>query len=411
MSAAKRHEFRVTAALEAAQAFLVKSKDMTHDDLCEAFKALPKAVQKLYDKLHKDEFFAPENAVLEKRREVLSPSGKYKLVITPFATKPGSWNYSQGIVYRKDSDDPIAEVRRNYGAFPNTFVEGHPKGDFLVCGEDYQGQTVIELNTGERRDLLSDGTDKGWGFCWSSHRYDVANQILVVCGCHWACPYEHRFYDFSNPMAGWPEIEPENERVDADERRDPELDPDGTMRAFMTRYTDDDDDEETDEEAAKKPHAPIVDIIRTYKREGLKFKLTEEWVSDYEKDRRVQRVEWERKDREWTANFKATDPLYLAYAELVKDPALSPESHMSIGITYDGWGGEWKGNERRWCRRIMYESKKTRKGWTVDLEWAVETGPIKLVIFKDGNTHEDKFFEHSVVGMNEAFAYAKGLQS
>src|SRR5271155_2674993 len=120
--------------LQAAQEFLAKSDGMEREALREAYKALPEEVQKLYSKLRKDAFFAPENAQVDKRHEVLSPSGKYKLVITPFATGPGSWNYSQGIVYRKDDDKPIAEVRRNYGGFPNLFIEGHPKGDFLVAG-------------------------------------------------------------------------------------------------------------------------------------------------------------------------------------------------------------------------------------------------------------------------------------
>ena len=40
----------------------------------------------------------------------------------------------------------------------------------------------------------------------------------------------------------------------------------------------------------------------------------------------------------------------------------------------------------------------------------MKTGPIKLVIFKDGKSHEAKFFmEHSVKSMEEAFAYSKEL--
>jgi hypothetical protein len=390
-----------------AQAFMGKAKDMTREALNEAVKALPESVRSAYRDLRKASYYAPENEKIESRTEHLSPDGQYKLVVGYFGTGPGSWNYSQGMIYRLGSNNPIAVVRRNYSAFPYAWVahqNGHP---YLICGEDYQGQTVIELDTGARRDLLSDGSDKGWGFCWAAYTYDAPNQLLVVCGCHWACPYEHRFFDFSNPMSGWPEVEPD-EPVDADERKEPELDPDGTMRAFMTRYTDDDDDEEeTDEEKAKKPKDPIVDVIRTYRRDSLKFKLIEEWASDYEKDRRIKREEWERKDKEWTANFKATDPLYLAYAELVNDPALSPADHTGVGQTYDDWakGSDWSGKERRWCRRIVTHKGKT--GPTVDLEWAVDTGPIKLVFYRDGKSDGHKFFEHSVEGMKSAFAAAK----
>ena len=58
---------------------------------------------------------------------------------------------------------------------------------------------------------------------------------------------------------------------------------------------------------------------------------------------------------------------------------------------------------------LVNRNHKGKKGWTVDLEWAVKTGPIKLDVFKDGNKHESKFFPHTVEAMHEAFAYAKGL--
>ena len=367
-------------------------------------KYLPKSIQKAYWDRRKAAYFNPKNAVGSKE-EKLSLSGRHILRISYFSTDPGSWNYSQGVVYRADGGEPIATVQRNYDSFPYLFVEGHPKGDFLVCGKDYQGQTVINLTTGARRDLMSDGSKVGGGFCWSSYVYDAPNQLLIVNGCHWGAPYEHRFYDFSDPMNGWPEVTLSDSGVDADERKDPELDPDGTLRTFMTRYTEDDEDDETDEEAAEKPRAEIVDVICTYKREGSKFKLIEKWVSDYEKDRRVRQQESSRKWEEWKAHFKATDPLYLTYAELVKDPKLSPETYDSLGFTYYGWSPDWKGEESRWCRRII--THKGKNGVTVDLEWATDTGPIKIDFFRDGNSAGHQFFEHSVDGMKQAFSVAK----
>ena len=58
-------------------------------------------------------------------------------------------------------------------------------------------------------------------------------------------------------------------------------------------------------------------------------------------------------------------------------------------------------------KRIL--NKKDTQPYTVDLDWAVKTGPIKLTIFKNGNTHETKFYEHSVTGMIEAFALTEKL--
>lgn len=153
-------------------------------------------------------FFRPENEREGSRREISSPTGKYRLVVSSFSTGRGTWDYAQGEVYRTASADPIAVVQRNFDWFPFLFVEAHPNGhDYLVCGEDYQGQTVVELDTGRRRDHLPDEAKDGIAFCWAEMRFEPSAVMLVVEGCIWACPYEFRFFDFSDPMSGWPEIE------------------------------------------------------------------------------------------------------------------------------------------------------------------------------------------------------------
>lgn len=402
----------MASVLEQAREFLAKAGDLTREALGEALKALPKDVQDAYWDMRKAAYFTPENQVGDSINEIMSPSGKYKLVVSRFTTGPGSWNYSQGVVFAIGSDTPIATVRRNYGAFPNAFVEGHPKGDFLVCGADYQGQTVVNLTTGERRDHLPKAAGRGAGFCWSSYRYDATNAMLIVAGCFWACPYEYRFFDFSDPMSGWPEIE-SSDGADDDDKW-PEVLPDGTIRCFQTYQPDDDEDEE-DEGAPKEKRPSEERSIKTFRREGLKLVLIEEWVSEAEQGRRKRNEEARIRYEQEVADFKASDPLYLTYIELVKDPALSPDSYEGVGVTYEGWCPDFKERERRWCRRIV-GAKRDAKGqvikgeWTIDLEWATKTGPIKLVIYQGGKaSSEGKFFEHSVDGMRSAFSYAKGL--
>lgn len=386
--------------LKPARELVVSEYRMTKEAISEAYKALSAEEKDFYRKTKKALHFAPENEQAGSTKEHLSPSGKYKLVTSKFTTTPTSWSYTQGKVFQVGSDTPIAIVQRNYSAFPFSFVEGHANGhDYIVAGQDYQGQTVVELDTGKRRDTLSDGTDKGHGFCWAESRYDAASQVLTVCGCHWACPYEFRFYDFSNPMEGWPEIEGDT-CVDEDPKW-PEIDSDGTIRSFASegKYNDEDED------GPKKD--PIFASISTFKREGLTLVLQNEWVSDKEKQNRIDREEGNRKYEAEITKFKATDPLYLAYLERVKDPDLSPDTWESVGITHENWCPDFKERERRLCRRIVY--RKKGPGPTIDLEWAAVSGPIKLVIYKDGKHFEDKFFEHSVAAMNEAFTYAKSV--
>ena len=196
-----------------AQAFVEKAKSMERpayydalDTLSQEDRALVRKIQYEESRREMDKFFVPENA--GERYEKLSPDGKYKLVVTSYTTGKGYWNYTQGLVYQVGENKPIFEVRRNYHGFPFQWIDGHTNGhQYLVCGEDYQGQTVLELDTGKRRDFMPSQADYGCGFCWVDYKFDAPSLILTVCGCHWACPYEYRLYDFSDPMNGWPGIE------------------------------------------------------------------------------------------------------------------------------------------------------------------------------------------------------------
>jgi hypothetical protein len=391
--------------LDEAKKFFEKANDLTQDLLQEAAKQLPDEVQKAFWKLRKASHFDPKNA--GESTESLSPSGRYKLVVTLFSTGPGTWNYSQGTVYRLGSDEPLAVVQRNYARFPFLFVEGHPKGDFLVCGENYQGQTVIELTTGRRRDELPETANKGFGFCWAHYEWIPSMQALLVDGCFWACPYEYRFYDFSDPMAGWPQIG-EVVNIDADDRK-PELLPNGNIKVFQTAYRSD-EEAENDDENQPEPLGEIA-AYKVYRREGLNLIEVETWTSEKEFDRRQKNKEVEERWEKWFANFKSTDPLYIAMMDGIKDPVFSPEEHLGVGITHDRWCPDFTTQERRIRKRIHWRSD-VKTGYTIDLEWGAETGPVKLVIFKAGQTFEDKFFmEHSTKAMQDALAYAKALVS
>lgn len=163
----------------------------------------------------KDDFFVKEN--LQKETESLSPSGQFKIVIQDYSTKEGCWNFTRGIVYRADDEKrtkPICDVKRNYSAFPYLFVE-REDGDFLVAGESYTSQDVYNLRNGEHYKPKTDDE-----FCWAEFDISPNGKIIHVDGCYWAGPYEHRFYDFSNPSEGWPLIEFENKEEVYDRRCD-----------------------------------------------------------------------------------------------------------------------------------------------------------------------------------------------
>lgn len=142
------------------------------------------------------DYYLEEN--LDKTEVINSSSGKYKLEIKHYK-RQGSWNYTRGLVY-KDNEE-IADIKRNYCSFFHAFVENHPNGhDYLLCGQNYQGQTVIELDTGDRVDYLPGTARKGHGFCCAAYYPSPNKKYLFIDGCYWACPYESRIVDFSEPM-------------------------------------------------------------------------------------------------------------------------------------------------------------------------------------------------------------------
>lgn len=342
--------------------------------------------------------------IREEVKKDTSPSGEYHLVIYKYKTDPGYGDVSLGKIYKKGSDTPLFEVRRNFYSFPYSWVEGHPNGhDYLITGEDYQGQTVLELDTGNRRDYLPEAAKKGHGFCWAGHAFNYKHQILVVEGCFWAAPYESKFFDFSDPMSGWSEIVMDS-YIDC-YGQEPVFNEDGTLTCYQSEDADYDEDGDQDEEKTKYKASAIA-ASKTFSREGLKLVLINEWVADKEQIKRNVREENQRKYDEGFKTFRDADPLYLAMIEGLKDPIFNPDAYDSVGQTYEAWCPWFTPLETRLCRRIL----NRKYTYTVDLEWGCITGPVKLVIYKNGKHLEDKFFmEHSVTSINAAFEYTKRL--
>jgi hypothetical protein len=54
-------------------------------------------------------------------------------------------------------------------------------------------------------------------FCWAKIEVDPESENhLIVEGCYWACPYERRRYDVTNPFA-FPYLEEDLGYVDEEE--------------------------------------------------------------------------------------------------------------------------------------------------------------------------------------------------
>ena len=147
-----------------------------------------------------EEVFSRYSRLEGEEQQSVSPSGLYRLDISRYG-EPGKvcWEYSRGIVRRLADGKVIADVKRNYGHFWHAWVH-HPNGnEYLLCGEDYQGYSVVNLTQGEYRMYFPEEGYPGVAFCWAAVYPSPDRLVLAVDGCVWACPYELVFYDFRTP--------------------------------------------------------------------------------------------------------------------------------------------------------------------------------------------------------------------
>lgn len=144
-------------------------------------------------------FYFQEQYKTEEVEVFYSPDNQYKLLIEHFRCVDGNvrHDYTRGIITSIDNSIKI-EINRNYGHFIYEWViRGQQK--YLLCGEDYQGYTIVNLVNQKILNYVPEEWHNGTGFCWAAIHYTPGINVLVVEGCQWACEYEIIFYEFSNP--------------------------------------------------------------------------------------------------------------------------------------------------------------------------------------------------------------------
>ena len=143
-------------------------------------------------------FFDPQN--IDGESSVYdSPSKQFSLSVDVYKTGENTWSYSRGIVTDVKSGKIIADIKRNYPHFWFAWSQHKNGNEYLLCGEDYQGQTVVNLTKGTVTNYFPEEGFNGTGFCWVDALPSPDANVLAVFGCYWACPYELVFFDFSKP--------------------------------------------------------------------------------------------------------------------------------------------------------------------------------------------------------------------
>jgi hypothetical protein len=102
--------------------------------------------------------------------------------------------------YVKIYDAILDELLFEFIVNEDTFRHGwgtKNETEYLICAEDiYGGQTVIDL-TNKKMEGYSPDKD---GFIWTDLYLSPDGTKLATIGCHWACPFVIKVYDFTNPL-------------------------------------------------------------------------------------------------------------------------------------------------------------------------------------------------------------------
>jgi hypothetical protein len=350
-----------------------------------------------------DQYFSDDHLLDRPPTVHTSPSGRFRLEIRTYRTRPDCWCYSRGTVIRVADGAVVADVCRNYSNFHCSFVTKDGR-EHLVAGRSYMGQTIVDLDRAEEWNdpKHPDGYD-GMEFCWAASLLSPDGRTLLVDGCHWACPYEYRFYDFTDPARGWPALpirdaEGKDGWLPAEDRRPPELQDDGTIVCFETvrRFLPLDRVEDEigrelratiDEARWKDPDNWAIEVDRrvTLVREPDHMRITEDWRSD---DRR-------RRDREQAEADAAEEAMH---EEWIRRCTALPQVRAALeahDLEHSFWITTPVGENAGKPGSFTLHVKTPRSGVTARVSIHVDEGPLVVELGRSGREqgHEQQTLE------------------
>jgi hypothetical protein len=345
-----------------------------------------------------ESYFTPERVIHQ--AESFSPSGRFRLLPRIYSTKPSAWNYSRGTVYRVADGYEVCDIKRNLSGFHHTFFNRHGQ-EWLLAGRSYMSQTLVNLETGEEFEPSGDQYNSS-AFCWQQGFISPDGNTWAVLGCYWACPEEIKFFDFSHPAQGWPELPivpggfvdaGENLKLAWTDEKEITIqygesvyEPSGQRWAEMVIV-----DKEKAQTAGrdKTNWQPVVDVALVLQRVDNQMVLVSEWLSEDEIRRRDEAEVTRQAFRRWRETYTSTNEIYLMMKQCAAAYQLPP--------TDDGVRGSPPNRIlSRWFRR---KQPKT----SVDVEWYEQSGNITVQLYDaQGKRRERLTFPLTVAGMQEA---------
>lgn len=126
----------------------------------------------------------------------LSPCGNYTFIVDQYqkTIKTVNYAYFSGTVYCHNKD--VITIYSNAQDFWHCWIKKDKL--YLLCNEDEQGYTVIDVEAGKAYTYIDPKAKSGWGFSWKSVELSEDGECLIVHGEYLEIK-ETVFFDFSNP--------------------------------------------------------------------------------------------------------------------------------------------------------------------------------------------------------------------
>jgi hypothetical protein len=144
-------------------------------------------------------YFDPSKLIEGSAETSVSPNGNYRLNTSTYnQTKPNcNWSVTKIEIFDNISNEIAFSFFCNDDQF---FYSWLNQGDteYFICAEDiFGGQTIIDLT---RKKMESYSPNEN-GFIWTDFHLSPDGKHLATIGCHWACPFVIKLFDFTNPLS------------------------------------------------------------------------------------------------------------------------------------------------------------------------------------------------------------------
>lgn len=138
-----------------------------------------------------------EDALIDGIEEVFYSPDKHYFFRANYYTQTGpthSWTVAKIEIF-ETPDKKLFEFIRTDDSLFHGWLTIH--GDqYLLLSEDLQGKSIYDLGRQEFHSYSFEEDE----FIWCEYYPSPDSTKLAVIGCHWACPYEIRVFDTSDPV-------------------------------------------------------------------------------------------------------------------------------------------------------------------------------------------------------------------